>query len=115
MNYIINCISNYTLTNATPHPPPTHQQYYAPAGACSLNIFLITWTLVLFLGYAALSVSPWRPPSAGLMTAAACFAYCVYYTWSALDRWVLGWAVVVVGGVWGGRRELGWVDVDGVA
>ena len=31
------------------------------------------------------------------MTAAACFAYCVYYTWSALDRWVLwvvgGWEV----------------------
>lgn len=60
-------------------------QYWAPNGGCDLNIFFITWTLVLFLGYGALSVSPWRAESAGLMTSAAVFAYCMYYTWSALQ------------------------------
>jgi hypothetical protein len=35
--------------------------------------------------YGALSVSPWRAESAGLMTSAAVFAYCMYYTWSALQ------------------------------
>ena len=61
-------------------------KYWAPSASCSLNIFFITWTFVLFLVYGAISVSPLRVESAGLMTSAAVFAYCMYYTWSALNR-----------------------------
>ena len=32
--------------------------YYAPYASCSLNIFFITWTLIMALVYAALSVRP---------------------------------------------------------
>lgn len=65
-------------------------QFWAPSSTCSLNIFFITWTLVLFLVYGFLSISPWRVESAGLMTSAAVFAYCMYYTWSALNSEPIG-------------------------
>lgn len=61
-------------------------QFWAPSASCSLNIFFITSTFLLFLLYGGLSMSPWRVESAGLMTSAAMFAYCVYFTWSALTR-----------------------------
>jgi hypothetical protein len=60
-------------------------KYWAPNAKCSLNIFFITFTLILFLVYGAISVSPYRTESAGLMTSAAVFAYSMYYTWSALQ------------------------------
>jgi hypothetical protein len=60
-------------------------QYYAPSSSCSLNIWFITSTILFFLLYAAISVSPIRNKSAGLFTSAAVFAYCSYYCWSALN------------------------------
>lgn len=59
--------------------------YYAPSSSCSLNIWFITSTILFFLLYAAISVSPIRNKSAGLFTSAAVFAYCSYYCWSALN------------------------------
>lgn len=61
-------------------------QYWAPNAGCSLNIFFVTFTFILFLLYGVISVSPYRTESAGLMTSAAVFAYSMYYTWSALQR-----------------------------
>lgn len=58
---------------------------YAPKSSCSLNIFFITWNLILFLMYTGLSVSPLRNESAGLLTSACTFGYCTYYVWSALN------------------------------
>jgi len=58
--------------------------YFAPSSSCSLNIFFITFTLVLAIGYTVLSVTPWRVESAGLFTSSAIFAYSVYLTWSAI-------------------------------
>ena len=79
----------WVARGAAPHPPSPPPalslQYYSPASSCSLNIFFITWNIVLFLAYAAISVSPLRSPSAGLLTSAAVFAYTTYYTWSALN------------------------------
>jgi hypothetical protein len=60
-------------------------QFYSPSSSCSLNIWFITSAMLFFFGYAAVSVSPLRHPSAGLFTSAAVFAYCTYYTWSALN------------------------------
>lgn len=59
--------------------------FWAPNASCSLNIFFITFTLILFLVYGTISVSSIRVQSAGLLTSAAVFAYCTYYTWSALQ------------------------------
>jgi serine incorporator 1/3 len=59
--------------------------YWAPNGGCSLNIFFITFALILFLLYAFISISPWRVESAGLLTSAVVFCFCTYYTWSALQ------------------------------
>lgn len=59
--------------------------FWAPKASCSLNIFFITFALILFLLYGSISVSPLRVESAGLLTTAAVFAYCTYYTWSALQ------------------------------
>lgn len=63
-------------------------QYWAPNAGCSLNIFFITFTFILFLVYGVISISSHRTESAGLMTSAAVFAYSMYYTWSALQRCV---------------------------
>ncbi|GAB4821842.1 hypothetical protein N2152v2_008888 [Parachlorella kessleri] len=60
-------------------------KYYAPHASCRLNIFFITWNIVLFLVYGAISVSPLRVQSAGLLTSAFVFAYTTYYLWSALN------------------------------
>ena len=58
---------------------------WAPRPTCGLHIFFITWTLVMALAYTALSLTPWRPPAAGLLTAGAVFAYTVYGAWAALS------------------------------
>eukprot|EP00963_Diacronema_lutheri_P006701 scaffold587_cov339-Pavlova_lutheri.AAC.25 len=58
--------------------------FFAPSSSCSLNIFFITFTLVLAIGYTVMSVTPWRAESAGLFTSAAIFAYSVYLTWSSI-------------------------------
>ena len=58
---------------------------YSPSSSCSLNIFFITWNLIMFLIYGSLSISPLRNESAGLLTSAVVFAYNTYYVWSALN------------------------------
>jgi serine incorporator 1/3 len=42
-------------------------KYWAPQASCSLNIFFITWTLIMFLAYGIISVSPARNESAGAL------------------------------------------------
>ncbi len=50
------------------------------------------------LVYTALSLTPWRPPAAGLLTAGAVFAYTVYAAWAALSSVPDGNACAPVGG-----------------
>ena len=38
--------------------------YFAPKASCGLNIAWITLTLIFAMIYTAISVSPWRSPSA---------------------------------------------------
>ncbi|GIL85123.1 hypothetical protein Vretifemale_13749 [Volvox reticuliferus] len=65
------------LTGVTYH-------YYAPASSCSLNIFFITWNLVLGLLMVGVLFVPGRAPTAGLLTSGAVWLYCSYLTYSAL-------------------------------
>lgn len=58
--------------------------WWAPRASCSLHIFFITWTLIMAIAYTLLSMTPWRPPAAGLLTSGAVFAYTVYAAWAAL-------------------------------
>ena len=58
--------------------------YFAPKASCGLNIAWITVTLVLAAVYTAVSVSPWRSPSAGLLTSGVVFVYSTYLVWAAL-------------------------------
>ncbi|GFR44202.1 hypothetical protein Agub_g5385 [Astrephomene gubernaculifera] len=58
--------------------------YYAPAASCSLNVFFITWNLLLGLGLVGLLFVPRRAPTAGLLTSGAVWLYCSYLTYSAL-------------------------------
>ncbi|KAK9858472.1 hypothetical protein WJX84_010638 [Apatococcus fuscideae] len=58
--------------------------FYAPSVHCHLNIFFITITLILGIGYSILSVTPIRAANAGLLTSGCVLGYCVYLTWSAL-------------------------------
>lgn len=60
-------------------------KFYAPSASCGLNIWFITSAILFFLVYGTVSVSPLRHESAGLFCAAAVFAYCTYYVWSALS------------------------------
>jgi len=60
-------------------------QYYAPEASCSLNIWFITSSILMFLIYGFISISPIRHESAGLFTSACVFAYTTYYVWSALN------------------------------
>ncbi len=65
------------LTGVTYH-------YYAPAGSCSLNIFFVTWNLVLGLLMVGVLLVPGRAATAGLLTSGAVWLYCSYLTYSAL-------------------------------
>ncbi|GLC60406.1 hypothetical protein PLESTB_001608800 [Pleodorina starrii] len=58
--------------------------YYAPAGSCSLNIFFITWNLVLGLVLLGVLFVPGRASTAGLLTSGAVWLYCSYLMYSAL-------------------------------
>lgn len=58
---------------------------YAPSASCSVNILFITLTLIGAVIYTAISISPWRPQSAGLFTSGAVFIYCTYLCWGALS------------------------------
>jgi len=58
--------------------------YFAPKASCGLNIAWIMLTLVFAAIYTAVSVSPWRSPSAGLLTSGVVFVYSTYLVWAAL-------------------------------
>ena len=58
--------------------------YFAPKAGCGLNIAWITLTLIFAVIYTAISVSPWRSPSAGLLTSGVVFIYTTYLVWAAL-------------------------------
>ncbi len=59
-------------------------KFWAPHPSCGLNIFFITFTLVLALIFTLISVSPWRLETAGLLTSGVVFLYCAWICWSAL-------------------------------
>lgn len=58
---------------------------YAPKASCSLNIFFVTWALVLGLALVAVLFVPHRAPTAGLLTTSLVWLYVVYLTYSALS------------------------------
>ena len=60
-------------------------KFWAPHSSCGLNIFFITFTLVLALLFTLISVSPWRLETAGLLTSGVVFLYCAWIVWSALS------------------------------
>lgn len=57
---------------------------FAPSPSCSLNAAVVALTVLLALAAAALSVTPARPPAAGLFTAAGAALYLTYLAWGAL-------------------------------
>lgn len=63
----------------------TLYKFWAPHPSCGLNIFFITFTLVLALVFTLISVSPWRLETAGLLTSGVVFLYCAWVLWSALS------------------------------
>lgn len=58
--------------------------YFAPSATCSINIFYITFTLILSLAVTVISVSPIRTQAAGLLTSMLICAYAVFLLTSAL-------------------------------
>ncbi|KAI8466033.1 MAG: serine incorporator/TMS membrane protein [Monoraphidium minutum] len=60
--------------------------FFAPTPGCHLNLFFITWSLVVGAGLVAVLFVPRRLEVAGLLTSGAVFAYCAYLLWSALSR-----------------------------
>ena len=58
---------------------------FAPSASCGLNIFLITFTLVLGVASGVVSVLPKRSKDSGLFTASAVFLYAVFLSFSALN------------------------------
>jgi len=58
---------------------------FAPSAGCGLNIFLITFTLILGIAAAIVSVLPNRNKEAGLFTASAVFLYGCFLCYSALS------------------------------
>ncbi|KAK9907944.1 hypothetical protein WJX75_000353 [Coccomyxa subellipsoidea] len=59
--------------------------FYAPAASCSLNIFFITWTLIMGIAYSIFSVTPYRSKAAGLLTSATVFIYTAVVLFNALS------------------------------
>lgn len=63
--------------------------FFVPEASCSMNIAFITSTIGLFLVYSLLSISDLRPEYAGLLASSIVFALCAFYTWGALNRYVV--------------------------
>ena len=59
--------------------------YFAPSANCSLNMFFITWSIVLLLMLIGVLFVPKKAPSAGLLTSGAVFLYCSFLLYSALN------------------------------
>eukprot|EP00879_Flechtneria_rotunda_P002887 GHRR01003103.1.p1 GENE.GHRR01003103.1~~GHRR01003103.1.p1 ORF type:complete len:394 (+),score=41.53 GHRR01003103.1:350-1531(+) len=59
--------------------------YYATSGSCSLNLFFITWSIVMGAVMVAVLFVPNRLEAAGLLTSGAVFLYTSYLLVSALS------------------------------
>lgn len=59
--------------------------YYAPSASCSLNVFFITWSIVIGFATVGLLFIPDRLEVAGLMTSGSIFLYASYLLISALS------------------------------
>jgi hypothetical protein len=59
---------------------------YAPSPGCHLNLFFLTWSLVVGAALAAVLFLPTRLEEAGLLTSGAVFLYAAYLLFSALGR-----------------------------
>lgn len=59
--------------------------YYATSGSCSLNLFFITWSLVMGLVMVGILFIPNRLEVAGLLTSGVVFAYASYLLISSLS------------------------------
>ncbi|WIA11059.1 hypothetical protein OEZ85_011211 [Tetradesmus obliquus] len=59
--------------------------YYATSPSCSLNLFFITWSLVIGLAMVAVLFVPNRLEVAGLLTSGVVFLYCSYLLVSGLS------------------------------
>jgi len=75
--------------------------FYAPTPKCHLNLFLITWSIVVGFALVGVLFVPRRLEVAGLMTSGAVFLYCSYLLYSALGRIPTGECMrVAVGDQW---------------
>lgn len=72
------------LTN-TCLKPTTACSLYAPDTGCRLNVFFITFTLVIMLVAVAVLYVPRSASSAGILTSGAVMAYCTYVLLAALQ------------------------------
>ncbi|KAF8068250.1 SERINC3 [Scenedesmus sp. PABB004] len=82
--------------------------YYATSPGCSLNLFFITWSLVMGLAMVAVLFVPGRLEVAGLLTSGAVFAYASYLLLSALSSEPLNDCVRDTGA----RQQ--WITIVGV-
>lgn len=60
--------------------------FYAPSTNCHLNLFFITWSIVVGFALVGVLFVPRRLEVAGLLTSGAVFLYCSYLLYSALGR-----------------------------
>ncbi|GAX84985.1 hypothetical protein CEUSTIGMA_g12406.t1 [Chlamydomonas eustigma] len=59
--------------------------YFAPSGDCSMNMFFITWSIIIMLALIGVLFIPNKAQTAGLMTSGAVFLYCSFLLYSALN------------------------------
>lgn len=59
--------------------------FYATSGSCSLNLFFISWSIVIGLAMAGVLFLPRRLEVAGLLTSGVVFLYCSYLLISAFS------------------------------
>jgi hypothetical protein len=59
--------------------------FYATSGSCSLNLFFISWSIVIGLAMAGVLFLPKRLEVAGLLTSGVVFLYCSYLLISAFS------------------------------
>lgn len=81
--------------------------YYAPHASCSLNIFFITWSLILVMVMIAVLFVPNRTATAGLLTSGSAILYCNWLLFSALNSEPPSSCVVGIG------TGAGWITVVG--
>lgn len=68
------------------------------------------------VAYTALTLSPWRPQSAGLFVSGSVFFYCTYLTWGALTSQPAGTCVPASGSTLPIQvRGCNWFDAPDVA